>query len=61
MSSMIRCIDARQRFASARAFQLLHPFRQPVHLGRNRGQRLRQRIVDLLGIGDHDALAFAEE
>jgi hypothetical protein len=44
-----------------RAFEVLNPLAELAHFCRDRGQRLRERIVDLLGIGDHYAFAFAED
>ena len=42
-------------------FKLLDAFAEIVHFGRDRSKSFRERIVDLLGIGNHDALAFAED
>ena len=58
---MIRCKDSeRDSGLSAGAFELADPFLKFVHFSRDRGESFRERIVDLLGIGDDHALAFAK-
>src|SRR5215472_13082765 len=43
------------------AFEALDTIAQLVNFGCDRGEGFREGIVDLLGIGDHDTLAFAED
>ena len=57
---MMRCSDSGGASCSA-ALQLSHSLAQPADLGCHRRQRFRQRIVDLLGIGNHHPFAVAED
>ena len=57
---MILCSDSDAGSTSARAFQLTHSLLQLVHLGCNRRQGLGKRVVDLLGVDNHHALAFSQ-
>ena len=59
---MIRCREAESgSLATSRAFELLHSLAQLVDLGRYRRQGLGERVVDLLGIGNHHSFAVAED
>src|ERR1035438_422305 len=49
-----------ERLISARTLQLVHSFRQPIHLRRYRGQGFRERVINLLGVGDDHALPFSK-
>src|ERR1700733_936505 len=50
-----------ERLCASFAFDQTHPFGQALYLGRDGGQSLGERVVNLIGVGDDDTLAFSKD